>query len=209
MGGESPGKTADNPQRSQKVTGEPMRNLKFALLLLMPALIAGCGYTTGSLLPTHIKTIYIRPLRNKIELTEELSPQEYRFRSYRAHLETDITKEIIDKFINDGHLKVVEEENADVILSGELIDYLSQPVRYGADNETVEEYRISIVCSIVLKDIRKERIMWQESRVIGDSTYSDTDESHSRGYATSESSAVSSAVSDLARRIVNRTIEGW
>ncbi|MBU3934095.1 MAG: hypothetical protein KKH11_05470 [Candidatus Omnitrophica bacterium] len=181
-----------------------MKNLKFVFLLLCTALIAGCGYTTGSLLPTHIKTIYIRPLRNKIELTEELSPQEYRFRSYRAHLETDVTKEIIDKFINDGHLKVVEEENADVILSGELIDYLSQPMRYGADNEIVDEYRISIVCSVVFKDIRKEQIIWQEPRIIGDATYN-----VSGNYATSESSAVSSAVSDLARRIVNRTIEGW
>lgn len=181
-----------------------IRRLSFISLLLVTLVVAGCGYTTGSLLPAHIKTIYVRPFRNKIALAEELTPDEYRFRSYRAHLETDITKKVIDKFINDGYLEVVEEENADVILSGELIDYLRQPVRYGADNETVEEYRISIVCSVEARDVHKEVFLWKESRVIGDSTHS-----LSGTYATSEDSCVASAVSDLARRIVNRTIEGW
>ena len=180
-----------------------MKEVK-VVLLLAAAFISGCGYTTGSLLPEHLKTICIQPFRNKIELTDQLASDEYRFRSYRAHLETDITKELIDKFINDGNLKVVGENDADVILSGELIDYLRQPVRYGSDNETVEEYRISIICSITLDDQVKNKQMWQESRIIGDSTYNLSGE-----YATSESSAVSGAVSDLARRIVNRTIEGW
>jgi len=178
--------------------------MKRIIFLLFTAVISGCGYTTGSLLPAHIQTIHIRPFRNKIELTRELPHDEYRFRSYRTHLETDITKEVIDRFIDDGHLKIVEEENADAILSGELIDYLRQPVRYGADNETVEEYRISIVCSVILRDVSKDRPMWQDSRIIGDSTYN-----LSGTYATSETQTVSSAVSDLARRIVNRTIEGW
>ena len=181
-----------------------MRKFKFILLLLSVSTMAGCGYTTGSLLPTHLKTIYVEPFRNKIELTEELSPEQYRFRTYTPHLETDITKEVIDKFINDGHLKVARKEEADIILSGELIDYLRQPVRYGADNETVEEYRISVVCSVEVKDVNKDLLLWQDSRIIGDSTYN-----LSGTYSRTESSTISSAVSDLARRIVNRTIEGW
>lgn len=166
--------------------------------------ISGCGYTTGSLLPSHIKAIYVKPFRNKIELTDELTSDEYRFRTYRANLETDITKKVIERFISDGNLKIVKEEDADVILSGELIDYLREPVRYGADNEVVEEYRISIVCSAKFEDLRKNEVIWEESRIIGDSS-----QSLSGTFATSESAAVSSAVSDLVRRIVNRTIEGW
>ena len=180
------------------------KRIRFIILLGALLLIVGCGYTTGSLLPVHIKTIYISPFRNKIELTQELSPESYRFRTYSPHLETDITREIIDRFVTDGHLRVAEEQQADVILSGELIDYLRQPVRYGADNETVEEYRVSIVCSAKFKDVRKDVLLWHEPRIIGDSTYS-----LSGRYGSSESSTISAAVSDLARRIVNRTIEGW
>ena len=177
---------------------------KVTVGLLLAVFVAGCGYTTGSLLPSHIQTIRIEPFRNRIELTDELSFDEYRFRDYTPHLETDITEEVIDRFINDGHLKVVEAESADIILSGELIDYLKTPVRYGSDNETVEEYRISIVCSVAARDVNKDGILWQNSRVIGDATYN-----VSGTYAASESSTISAAVSDLARRIVNHTIEGW
>ncbi|MCQ9208796.1 MAG: LPS assembly lipoprotein LptE [Omnitrophica bacterium] len=179
-----------------------MRKLK--ILLLIAVIVSGCGYATGSLLPSRLKTIYVGPFRNKIELAEELTPEEYRFRTYRTSLETDITKEVIDSFINDGNLRVAKEENADLILSAELIDYLRQPVRYGADNEIVEEYRISIVCSVIVRDVGKDTILWQDGRVIGDSTYN-----ISGTYARSETATVEVAISDLARRIVNRTIEGW
>ena len=179
-----------------------MRN--FIFLLLIAVFISGCGYTTGSLLPEHLKTIYVQPFRNEIELTDELTLDQYRFRSYRANMETDITEEVIVRFIRDGHLKVVDPEEADLILSGDLIDYLRQPVRYGADNETVEEYRLSIVCSVEIKDIKKNVLLWDEPRIIGDTTYN-----VSGSIATSEESAVSAAISDLGRRIVNRTIEGW
>lgn len=178
-----------------------MRNLKLICLLLLVVLITGCGYTTSSLLPVHLKTIYIQPFRNRIELIDELPLDQYRFRSYTPYLETDVTKKVIDKFINDGNLKVAKEEDANLILKGELIDFLKEPVRYGDDNETIEEYRISIVCSVEVKDVKQDTFLWREPRVIGDSTYSVSG-------STTESSAISSAVSDLARRIVNHTIEG-
>ncbi len=177
---------------------------KIIWLLLLAVGLSGCGYTTGSLLPDRLKTICIQPFRNKIELTAEVTSEEYRFRSYRAHLETDVTKEVISRFISDGHLKVVEEGNANLILSAELVDYLYHPVRYGSDNETVEEYRISIVCSVEVTDVAGGTVLWRDSRVIGDSTYA-----LSGTIATSEALAVKAAVSDLGRRIVNRTIEGW
>lgn len=177
---------------------------KVVFLLIVAVVLSGCGYTTGSLLPSHLQTIYIEPFRNKIVLTEEVSSKEYRFRTYRAHLETDITKDVIDRFINDGNLRVVKKEDADLILRGELVDYLRKPVRYGADNEVIEEYRISIVCSVEVEDVGKGGFLWKEARVIGDSSYS-----LSGNFSTTESSAVKAAVTDTGRRIVNRTIEGW
>lgn len=174
------------------------------VFLLVLAGICGCGYTTGSLLPSDLKTIYIQPFRNKIELTEELTHDEYRFRTYRAQLETDITREVAERFVTDGHLKVAQEEDADLVLKGELVDYLRQPVRYGADNESVEEYRVSVICSVVLEDKVHNKIMWENPRVIGDSSYN-----LSGTYARSEDSALAEAISDLARRIINHTIEGW
>ncbi|MFC1632084.1 LPS assembly lipoprotein LptE [Candidatus Omnitrophota bacterium] len=177
---------------------------KFVLALLLALSTAGCGYTTGSLLPEHLKTIRVQPFRNKIQLTAEVPADQYRFRSYTPNLETDITKAVLDRFLTDGNLKIVEEANADLILTGVLVDYLRQPVRYGSDNEDVDEYRVSIICAVEVKDVRDGSTLWQDPRVIGDSTYN-----VSGTYAVSEAATIDNAVADLARRIVNRTIEGW
>lgn len=179
---------------------------KYPLLIIITTLLCccGCGYTTGSLLPSELETIYIEPFRNKIQLTEELSSEQYRYRSYRAQLEVDVTQAVIENFIIDGNLEVAKRKDADLILSGNLIDFLRQPLRYGADNETVDEYRVSIICSLELMNVQKNELMWEESRVIGDSTYN-----ISGAFSGTEASSVSVAIADIARRIVNRTIEGW
>ena len=179
---------------------------KYPLFVIIATLLycCGCGYTTGSLLPSELETIYVEPFRNKIPLTEELSSEQYRYRTYRAQLEVDVTQAVIERFIIDGNLKVVKREDADLILNGNLIDFLRQPLRYGADNETVDEYRVSIICSLELMNTQKNELMWAESRVIGDSTYN-----VAGAFSGTEASSINAAVTDIARRIVNRTIEGW
>ena len=58
MGAQGLGEVTSNSQRSKKMK-------KFSFLLMLAVLIAGCGYTTGSLLPGHIKAIHIQHFRNK------------------------------------------------------------------------------------------------------------------------------------------------
>ncbi len=173
-----------------------------ALYLLLSTFLLGCGYTTGSLLPPSIKTIYVKTFTNKIDITAEVS-ETSRYKTYAPLLEVDITKEIIDRFIYDGNLRVVKKENADLMLTGELIDYNRQALRYDTDDE-VEERRLSLVVSLVLHDLRKDEIMWKEESFIGDSTYFTTG-----SLAKTEDTALDEAIEDLARRIVERTIEWW
>ena len=67
-----------------------MNRKRNIFLLCMTLFMAGCGYTSSSLLPEHLKTVYIQPFRNKIELTAQLAPDQDRFRTYSPNLETDI-----------------------------------------------------------------------------------------------------------------------
>lgn len=174
----------------------------FSVFILMPLFLFGCGYTTGSLLPSHLKTIYVEDFKNKIDITNEPS-DEGGFRIYRAGVETDITKEIIDQFIFDGHLRIVGKDDADLILSGELIDYYKQPLRYDKfDN--VEEYRIIVTVNMVLRDTVEDRIMWKEDNFIGWDEYR-----LSGAFASSEDDARKAAIKDLADKIVEKVIEGW
>jgi len=166
----------------------------FSVFCFLFSGLVGCGYTTGSLLPSHMKTIAVPIFKNSIS-PESLSYQ------YHPGVEVDITREVIDRFFFDGNLRVVGVgEEADLELVGELIDYIKEPLRYGPDAKDVTEYRLTLVVNISLRDLRKDVVAWEEKNFTGDATYFTTG---------TESSALSNAIKDLARNIVDRTVEGW
>ena len=172
-------------------------------LLLVTSLI-GCGYTTRSFVDPHVRTIYIAPFVNKIDITDELS-ENRKYKAYFPLLEVKITRAVIDRFVFDGNLRIGKPDTADVILKGELVNYVKDALRYeSTDNETVQEYRLSLVVNISLIDRDENKILWQENNFTGDSTYFTSGAS-----AKSESSALSETIVDLARRVVERTIEEW
>lgn len=181
-----------------------MRKPYYFLIVILTALIfAGCGYTTGSLLPSHLKTIYVEDFQNKIDISSEPSDKRG-FRIYRAGIENEVTSKIIDQFIFDGHLRIVNnKDKADLILRGALLDYYKQPLRYDRfDN--VEEYRIIVTVSLELEDVVKGEILWEENRFIGYDTYRLTG-----ALAKSEDEARDDTIKDLAEKTVEKVIEGW
>ncbi len=160
--------------------------------------IGGCGYATRSTLPTTFKTISVPTFANKVEI-QTAGPE---YKTYYPGLEIKITNAIVDRFVYDGNLRISKEDVADLVLEGELIDYLRQPLRYSASDE-IEEYRLSLIVNLVLKD-KEGNIVWGENNFIGDTTYRITGP-----LAKTEAGALDAAVEDLARRIVNRTVEDW
>lgn len=158
----------------------------------------GCGYTFHSNLPSHLNKVYIENFSNKIEFTKD-SPG---YSSYFPGLENDITESVEERFVFEGSLSLADNvEVADIVLTGELIDYVKQPLRYTGDD--IEEYRLSVVVNCKVKDSEKDEIMW-EDRIVGDTTY------FVQGTLTkTETEAVDDAVEDLARRIVEKTVIQW
>ena len=177
------------------------KSVRFALCLFVCGLLflGGCGYTTRSLITLQYQTIYVRPFVNKIDITSDTSVAR-KYNIYHPLLETDITNQVIDQFILDGDLRIDKEQEADLILAGELIDYRRDALRYTADNdEEVEEYRLSISVRLKLQDTAEGIMLWEES-VVGDATYL------TEG---TESTAINEAIEDLARRVVERVVEVW
>jgi outer membrane lipopolysaccharide assembly protein LptE/RlpB len=164
-------------------------------------MISGCGYTTRSLLPSNLKTIYVENLVNKIKVTAE-SSDDRMYRAYRPGMEITVSKAIRDKYLMDGNLKVVSSEDADLILKGELVDFRNEALRYDR-NDNVMEYRIRIVVNIELQE-RSGKTRWTESGFAGEWLYNT-----SGPQAKTEGSAIVEAEADLARRVVERTIEEW
>jgi len=178
-----------------------MKNKLFIAILIM-TLLCGCGYTTHSALPTRNPSIYVDNFVNKIDITREISDENIYY-AYRPGMESDITREIIDRFIFDGNYRVKDMDTARFLLKGQLIDFRREPLRYDT-NENVVEYRISVVVNIELYDKEKKKIVWTENSFAGESTYRTSGQ-----YAKSESVAAKEAMDDLAQRIVERTVEDW
>ena len=179
------------------------KNLILSLCILLCGLLAisGCGYTTRSLITQEYQTIYVRPFVNKIDITSDTSVARG-YKTYYPLLENDITRKIIDRFVLDGNLRLGKEDDADLILEGELTDYRKDALRYSSsDSDEVQEYRISIAVSIKLYNTANQTLLWQLNNFIGDTTYFPD--------RKSESSAISEAVDDLARRVIDRVIDVW
>jgi hypothetical protein len=176
-----------------------IKKIIFSLLFFV---MAGCGYTTRSMISNEYRTIFIAPFVNKIDITRD-SDSGTKYKIYRPSLETDITKAVNNKYLFDGNLKPVKKESAYLLLEGEVVDFRKEPLRY-TDNDEVYEYRINVVANLKLYDTKKNKLLWQENNFTGYYSYFTQGSS-----VSSEASTINSAVNDLARRIVERTVEQW
>ncbi|MCM8781607.1 MAG: LPS assembly lipoprotein LptE [Candidatus Omnitrophica bacterium] len=184
-----------------------MKGLRFNSLLFtvycLLFTVYGCGYTTKSLLPSYIKTVYVENFKNSIDITAEVSNKKP-YSLYKPGLETEITKAIIDRFIYDGNLKVVKNrDEADAILNGELIEYVKEPLRYDT-NDNVIEYKVRVVVSAQFLDKRENKVIWQAASFSGEAS-----QRTQGSLEKSEETAKDEAIADVARRILEKTIEVW
>lgn len=183
-----------------------MNKLKILNILLISLVlvgISGCGYTTRSCIYPAGTSIAIKSFVNKINISDETS-ENRRLINYFPLLETKITNAVVSRFILDGNIKISRLDRADLILEGEALEYKRDSLQYTENNEETKEYRVTLFANVALRDARTDKVLWQENRFAGDATY------YSQGtLAKSETSAVEAAISDLARRIVERVVESW
>ena len=165
-------------------------------------LLVGCGYTTRPSLAPHLRTIFIKPFVNKIDLTRLTSGNE-RYPIYRHRMEADLTNAVIDRFQFTGLMRPASAEHADARLEGELVDFRRDALRYNASQQ-IEEWRLNVVVNVRFIDQTTKTLLWEETNFTGDTTYFALGTN-----AESEASALDRAVTDLARRIVERTVENW
>lgn len=168
----------------------------FRVFLFVILALPSCGYSTRSSLPANIRTLYVEPFPNKIDF------QAGKPNVYIPLLEVKAHDAVVRQFQFDGNLRIAKENTADLTLKGELINYNRTAVRY-TDNDDVQEYRIQVVVSLTMLDA-EGKVMWEEPSFAGEASFYLTGPS-----ASSEAGAVDAAINDLAKRIVERTVEDW
>ena len=165
-------------------------------------LMAGCGYSTRPGLPSNFRTVYIKPLLNKIDLTE-LGNDYQPFPIYRPGMETTLTSAIVSRFQFTGLLRPSSPGQADTRIEGELMEFRRDPLRFNASQQ-VEEWRLNVVANVRFYDQRNNALIWEEERMTGDTTYFALGTK-----AEGESAALDRAIQDFARRVVERSVENW
>ena len=172
--------------------------IRFLLCVLLVLTIAGCGYTTGSLLPPQYRKIAVQPIQNKISNTDENIES-----VYVPLLETHVRTAIIDRFVFDGHLRIANPDKADLLLSGDLIGFAQDTLRQDV-NQNVQEYQVRVVVSLTLTDAATGKVLWREPSFAGETTYFLVGPQ-----STTQTAAIDTALTDLATRVVERTVENW
>ena len=165
-------------------------------------LLSGCGYTTRPGLASYLRTIYVKPFTNTIDLTQLTNDYQH-FPVYRPGMESDVTNAVIKRFQFTGLMRIASSDKADSRIEGELVEFRRDALRYDA-SQNVEEWRLSVVLNVRFYDAHLNQFTWDESRLTGDATYF-----VSGAKAESEASALDRAVQDTARRVVERTVENW
>lgn len=163
-----------------------IRKLLVFILLLGMTAGTGCGYTTGSLLPTDLKTVNIPTFVNK---------------TAEPNLETDVTNGVIEEFKKDGALTVTSEANADTVLEGSIVNYQRVAQLYDSKG-TVSQSKLVLTADIIFKNIKTDAIIVR-TRVTGEAKF---DIGASQFEA--ERTALPLAVDDLAQHIVEKVAEG-
>ncbi len=188
-------------------TGQSL--LYFGLVAFLSILDLSCAYTTKVSLDPRYQTVAVSGFYNK--------SSEYDFQA-------PLTNALIRKFINDGRLKVVKQEEADLLIEGVILDYTRKGLTYDRNDETTQ-FLIAVTAGVQVTDQQTGKVLWQEPMMVGESTFFTHAAGQSsdrlrgnvetflvpvRSFASDEENrAVSEALEQLASDIFYRTIEPW
>jgi|YelNatPaOPRAMG01_1025707.scaffolds.fasta_scaffold35528_2 hypothetical protein len=122
-------------------------------------LLVGCGYRfagEGVGVEKKVASIYVSPIDN---------------RSREAYVENYIRNALMDWFMKTTSFTVVtEEEKADVVLSGRVINVYTVPLSYKLGNLAAEE-KVTLVMDLVLKDRRTGKVLWEQKKLMAQQDY--------------------------------------
>ncbi len=127
-----------------------LRYIKYLFVLLVLANFASCSYSfSGASVPAHLKTITIPIIAD-------------RSGSGEFDLGEKLTKQLIQKFVDDNTLLVSDRVNSDSMLDGTVTALTDAPaVVSGGENVTTR--RITITVRAVFKDLVKKTTVFERN----------------------------------------------
>jgi len=144
-------------------------------------------YSFKGALPSYLKTIYI-PL--------------FEDQTAWPGLQEEITNKVVDAFIQDNTLKLVNsEENADLILKGKVVSIDEERAAI-TQQEVVKEIKLWVNVQVECINTHTNKPLWK-SRVRNFGIISGA------GNLDERNAAISEAVNEIVLDILNNTIAAW
>ena len=161
----------------------------FVLFTSILCLTYGCGYhraETTSKLPSWIKSIYIEPWSN---------------RSNELLLSAWITQELRNEFMRRGPIVLAPEEEADVILTGQVEWVETEGLSYTRYDRSVER-RVFVECSVKLRERKTGKVLWRTRNIRREEAFAvSSDVMHTEGM---KDAALKKLSQDVAEIIYHR-----
>ena len=111
-----------------------------------------------------------------------------------------ITSGIIDGFIDDNQIKVLDQANAESILTGSIVEYKRGSYTFD-ETDRVTEYIVEIWVDAELKKKEGDVSVWKAERMRGFGVFKADSEDEQLGQTR--------AIEKLSEDILNRTIKSW
>ena len=157
-----------------------MRGIVLASLLLASC----CGYSTHSLLPSHLKTVAVPPATNT---------------TTQPGLDQALTDSLTSAFASDRTLHVTNAEAADLVVNATLSNYSRTASSYTGD-QAVSAYQLSLGAQVVARDRTRDENFYQ-GPVSVQLTYDPN--------TKTEEQAAAEGVKKLSSEIVRQVLTAW
>ena len=159
--------------------------------------IISCGvYQPIEVVPDHVQTIRINPVKNETQQIE---------------LSSDLTEEITNEFIREGRLTVVNRNDADSSIDVTVIEYTKIPISYD-ENFVAQEYKLNMILNLRFFDRVNKVKLWEDIRenlTGGIEAYVKYYAGPDPEFSETEDEARQRLIEDVAKLILQRTIYGW
>lgn len=176
------------------------RRFLCGLCVLCGFIFSSCGYSLagrGSFLPAYIRSIGVPTFAN---------------RTVVFNLETMVTQKVRSEFIGRGKYQILPEATAvDALLTGEVTAVSIQPASFNPQ-QLASRYAITMTARIELRDIRENKILWENPSVLFRQEY---DASGGRAvvdpaaFFQQDTNALERISAEFARTIVSAILEAF
>jgi hypothetical protein len=145
----------------------------------------------------HLKNVHISPFEN--------ATSEYA-------IAQDFQNYLVEKFQSDGRLRI-STIDPDSRIEGSVLDYREEIFSYTQYGE-VSEYRVTILFSVTMSDLRMQKVMYENKNLMMSETYlanqdQTGDTPANRVILTSKDQAQEKIFEKVFDTIIRSTLEAW